>query len=281
MYALRRMLRPIVRLLIRIGVRYPEFADLARGVFVECAIRDADHRGRTPTRARVAMISGITRRQVNNYIDNEGTIATGSASLTAALVEILHKWHTDPHYAGPYGIPLELELANPPDRCFRSLAALVDPRVDAASALDALLATGSITISGERYFRAASRYFMMPEPMSPQQIEYFGRILPRLAETLEYNMNPLHSEKRLERFVKADQGLPESALPAFEDFARHRTIEYLLDLDNWLAQHANEGADEGDRVDAGVNVFLYAEPPPSKAPLASLVSGTSSSSKRA
>ena len=59
LYALRRVLRPIVRLLIRAGVRFDEFADLARGVYVESAIRDGTNNYfGTPTRERIAVVAG-------------------------------------------------------------------------------------------------------------------------------------------------------------------------------------------------------------------------------
>ncbi len=74
---------------------------------------------------------------------------------------------------------------------------------------------------------------MMPEPMSPQQVEYFGNTLTRLAQTLEFNMDPKNPNKRLERFVLADRGLPSEVLPTFESYARERATEFLVDLDNW------------------------------------------------
>jgi hypothetical protein len=172
---------------------------------------------------------------------------------------------------GPYGIPLELEFDSPASRCFRSLVAMVDRRISAGMALEELLRVGSVTRAGEKHFRAISRYFMMPEAMSPEQIEYFGKTLPRLARTLEYNMNPKNPDKRLERFVVADRGLPADALPEFEKFARARTIEFLLELDNWLIPYASSELESAERINVGVNAFLYVEPTPDGESLASLV----------
>jgi hypothetical protein len=271
LYALRRILRPIVRILIRAGIRFDEFSELARGVYVETAVRDGIEHSAIPTRERIAVVTGVTRHQVDYYIDNEGALPLADPTLATVLVEILQKWHTDSQYVGPYGIPLELEFDSSQARCFRSLAALVDRRISAGMALEELLRVGSVTRAGEKHFRAISRYFMMPEPMSPEQIEYFGKTLPRLAKTLEYNMNPKNPDKRLERFVLADRGLPAEVLPEFEKFARARTIEFLLELDNWLIPYASSELDSGERINVGVNAFLYVEPPAEGESLASLV----------
>jgi hypothetical protein len=84
-------------------------------------------------------------------------------------------------------------------------------------------------------------------------------------------MNPKNSTKRLERFVVADRGLPADVVPKFEAYARERTIEFLLDLDNWLTPYSAPGAPDESRTQTGLNIFLYVEPNPDERPLQSLV----------
>jgi len=149
---------------------------------------------------------------------------------------------------------------------------MVDAKVSAGIVLEELIGVGSVTYSGEKHYRATSRYFMMPEPMSAPQIEYFGNVLTRLTETLEFNMNPKNSTKRLERFVIADRGLPPDVLPKFEVYARDRATELLLDLDNWLTPYSASGSSEEiQRVATGLNVFMYVEPTSDERPLRTLV----------
>jgi len=117
--------------------------------------------------------------------------------------------------------------------------------------------------------------------MSAPQIEYFGNTLTRLTETLEFNMNPKNSTKRLERFVVADRGLPPEVVPKFEAYARERATELLLDLDNWLTPYSAPGAaEESARIPTGLNVFLYVEPSLDERPLASLVNESRGSKER-
>jgi hypothetical protein len=270
--ALRRILRPIVGILIRAGIRFEEFLDVARGVYVESAIRDGLDHANNMTRARVSMVTGLTRQQIDYYLDTDGAIPLTRPTLANVLVEVLQKWHTDAQYVGPYGIPLELEFETATGRSFRTLVALVDSQVSAGVVLEELLRVGSVTYSGEKHFRAVSRYFMTPMVMSPLQSEHFGNTLTRLARTLEHNMNPQNPQKRIERFVVADRGLPVEVLPQFEKYARERTTEFLMDLDNWLTPHSSSDETEtSGRVGTGLNVFLYVESPQDEKPLASLV----------
>ncbi|MFZ0500891.1 MAG: DUF6502 family protein [Steroidobacteraceae bacterium] len=269
-YALRRVLRLVTRLLIRAGIRFNEFVELARGVYVETAIRDRIETPELPSRARIAGVTGLTRRQVDGYIDNEGALPLADPAhmaIAAVAIEVLHKWHSTPEYAGPYGIPLELEFETPPDRCIRSLVAAVMPKADPRIALEELLRIGAIAPSGDKHFRAVSRSFVRP---LAQLIEHFGRTLSRLAATLEYNMDPRYIAKRLERNVAVDQGLPAELVPEFEKFARNRAVEFLVELDNWLAQYRSDDTEDTDRVETGVNVFLYADLRKPELPPASL-----------
>jgi hypothetical protein len=259
LYALRRVLRTLARQLIRAGIRFEEFAELARGVYVETAIRDCIE-PKVPSRGRIAGVTGLTRKQVDTYIENDGALPLVDPALmvmAAMAIEVLHKWHSTPEYAGPYGIPLELQFDTPPERCIRSLVSLVMPTADPRAALEELLRIGAIVPSGDMHFRAASRTLVMP---SLQLIEHFGTTLSRMAATLEYNMDHRNSAKRLERYVSADQGLPAELIPEFEKFARNRALDFLIELDNWLAPYVSDEAESADRVETGVNVFLYADP---------------------
>src|SRR4051812_31175485 len=76
MFAFRKVLRPLMRILIRAGVRYEEFVELVGGVYVEAAALDglgAPH-GKPPSRARISIATGVPRREVDHVFDNDGAL---------------------------------------------------------------------------------------------------------------------------------------------------------------------------------------------------------------
>jgi hypothetical protein len=271
LYAVRHVLRPIVRLLIRVGMSFDEFANVARGAYIESAIREQPN-GITPTRDRIAFVTGLSRHQVDYYTDTVGALPVAGPTLARVVIEVLHKWHTDPVYLGPYGIPLELEFDIPPGRSFQSLVAEIDPTVSPGKVLEELLRAGSVTYSGEKHYRAIKRWVINPGALSPLSIEYFADTLTHLAQTIEHNFNLVDTEsKRLERRVYADRGLPRNLLPSFEAYARERANQFLLDIDDWISHSVSaDSKGSGSKVDAGVNVFLYVEPPSEEQALSAL-----------
>ena len=66
--ALRTMLKPLVKLFISQGVTHAEFAEAAKEIYVEIALRDFETEERI-NKSRVAILTGLTRKEVKNVID--------------------------------------------------------------------------------------------------------------------------------------------------------------------------------------------------------------------
>ncbi len=273
LYALRRFLRPVVRILVRTGISFDEFAALARGVYIESAIRNGGDNADAPTREHVALATGVTPQQIDYYIEDERALPVAKPTLRHVVTEVLHQWHTHPRYLGPLGVPVELEFDAHSGHSFSNLVWMVDPNANPGVILDELLRAGSAAHSGEKHIRAVSRAFINPDGMSPSRIEDFGSTLTRFVQTLQHNFDPANTEiKRLERFVGADKGLPRKLLPAFEAHAQTRTQHFLAELDSWLAQYSQISSSEsGSRVKVGVNVFFYVDLPSEDCSLSGLV----------
>jgi hypothetical protein len=262
LYAFRRVLRPLIRILVRSGVRYDEFLELVRGVYVETAVRDGLGENTKLTRAKISISTGVPRRDVDRFIDNDGALPAAPKTLTKTLAEILNIWHTDPQFVGPYGIPLELEVRSQKSRSFSELVNSVDANANASVVLDELVRLRSVVWSGDTHVRTVSRAFIPVDDMSPAQLEFFGNALTRLANTLQFNLDRTNSEKRLERSVQSDRGLPSSIVPIFEKHIRERVTELLTDLDNWLSPYAaqNQPGVKFERVGLAVFQFVDSDP---------------------
>jgi hypothetical protein len=267
LHSFRRVLRPLIRILIRAGVRYDEFLELVRGVYVESAVRDGLGDIAKPTRAKISVSTGVPRREVDRFIDNDGALPAAPRTLTKTIAELLNAWHTDPQFVGPYGIPLELEVRGYKGRSFSDLMKLVDPSADSGLVLDELIRLRTVVWSGDTHIRAVSRAFIPVEEMSPAQLEFFGNALTRLANTLQFNLDHVNTGKRLERSVQSDKGLPPEIVPIFEKHVRERVTDLLTDLDNWMSPYSAQlkPGDQAEKV--GLAVFQFIDLPAETTPL--------------
>src|SRR5690606_27863692 len=107
--AYRRLLQPLIRILIRNGVSYYEFNEIAKSVYVEVAERDFKIAGRRSSHSRVAILTGFSRKEVarQKAILDSGTLIETTSNLNR-VTRILVGWHSDAEYTGPYGMPIEL-----------------------------------------------------------------------------------------------------------------------------------------------------------------------------
>jgi hypothetical protein len=270
--ALRRVLRPIVRLMIRSGVRYDEFANVARCAYVESAVRDGIGEIKDATRDEIAWATGINRERVDHYIEGTEPLPGDGISPISLMSEVLHKWYTDPKYLGPSGAPLEIEIdaASAPNFC--DLVTQIDANASPAPVLEELLRAGAVTHCDAQRIRAVTRCFIWPKGAFPL-FQYFGVTLAQLIETHEHNLTCTDAKKkRLERSVFAERGLSEQLLPSFHAFAKERADQFLADLDDWLGGLAHSlTKTTGPRMEAGVNVYFYMERPTDTQDLTALV----------
>lgn len=97
------VLKPIARILLRFGIGFREFAEISKAAFVDVASTDFGLRGRPTNISRVAVMTGLTRKEVRRLRDK---IKSGKHALvvrTTPLCEVLHKWHSDEEYLDPSG----------------------------------------------------------------------------------------------------------------------------------------------------------------------------------
>ena len=256
-FSFRKMLRPLVKILVRAGVTFPEFRDVIKGAYVEAAVREGLGREGPVSRERISAHTAVPQIDVDRFIDDPKLLAPPDATNAAVIAEVLHLWNTDPNYMGPYGLPLEVDFDSTAGRNLCELIYRADSTVDPNVIVDEMVETGFLVRVGRHHFKAGARSYLFSDVMTPQALEYFGRVMTDLANTLEYNMAVKNEEKRLQRSVVADGGLPDYALPEFEALVKDRVQALLLEVDDWLSQNRHRWVDKSVMFNTGLSVFHY------------------------
>jgi hypothetical protein len=257
-HTLRTVLKPLVQILFRAGVRFDEFVELLRGIYAEITIRDALAAGKQISTGRISILSGVARRDIDRLVSSDDWLRAPKPTDTAALAAVLHRWHTDSAFLGPYGVPLELPLVGQAGRNFTELVGGAPIPIDPVYAYEQLLAANMIARSGETHVKVLSRTYVMPEPLSPAMLEHFGSAMTNLASTLNFNMTPDQKAKRLEQSVFPDDGLPEELMGEFDAFVRERARELISEVDDWLAAAAKRPISKpATYVTTGLSIFHY------------------------
>src|SRR5690606_10266824 len=127
---------------------------------------------------------------------------------------------------------------------------------------------------GSRHYRVTARSMLFADVLTPQALEYFGRTITDLANTIVHNMKA-DGPKRLQRSVLADE-LPEYVLPEFEALLKERVQKLLLDIDDWLSSNKVHWTEPARLVPTGLTVFHHVTEPDDVRPLSVLLERGSS-----
>jgi hypothetical protein len=256
--ALSLMFKPLVRLLISQGVTHAEFADTAKEVYVEVALRHFESEGRV-NRSRVAILTGLTRKEVKNVIDR--TLESGYQEKTYSRPErVLTGWYSDPRFQGPYGIPLELtyELGEDESPSFVELVKKYSGDMAPRQMLDQLLEAGSIVKVEERY-KAVRRDFKHSK-LTPELIERLGRVGYRVFSTAAKNIDKEEDASgHFDRMVSADDGCSENLLDLFDEYIKIRGQEFLEEIDVWFSSRKDVSQSAETRKETGLYMVHYVE----------------------
>jgi hypothetical protein len=98
------VLKPIARILLRFGIGFREFSEIAKTAFVDVASSDFGIRGRPTNISRVAVMTGLTRKEVRRLRDK---IAGGKHTVVVKptpMWDILHYWHADGEFLDSGGL---------------------------------------------------------------------------------------------------------------------------------------------------------------------------------
>ena len=102
------VLRPIAKILLRFGIGYREFAEVTKSAFVDVATSEYGIRGRPTNISRVAVMTGLTRKEVRRLRDKLEADEQTVVARTTPMWEVLHYWHADEEFLDSSGRPSEL-----------------------------------------------------------------------------------------------------------------------------------------------------------------------------
>jgi Family of unknown function (DUF6502) len=257
-----RWLRPIARWLLKSGVTWKEFAELSRGVFVSVAAEEFGLRGRPTNVSRIALLTGMTRREVRRY--RESGVGTPAADARAEddlnhASRVLAGWHLDAEFIDAIGKPRELE-AKGEGATFEQLVRRYAGDIPVTALIKELVRSSSIERTPCGRYRALRRFYM-PRAMDGHAVERAGAVIADLATTVEHNLTRDAAEPPRFEGRAQNRHVDPRQLPAFRAFMEREGQAFLERCDEWLSAH------EAQRVDGapvatlrlGVGVFAIQE----------------------
>lgn len=106
--ALLVAIRPLARALLRAGIGYREFSEISKTAFVDIATADYGIRGRPTNISRVAVMTGLTRKEVRRLRNKTESGDETEILRPMPMAVILHQWYTEGDFLDESGKPIDL-----------------------------------------------------------------------------------------------------------------------------------------------------------------------------
>ncbi len=262
--ALRRLLRPLIRIMLREGFTYSQFAAIARIAFVDCAAKDF---GIANGRASASSVSALTGIPVHDmpavFKDQDDFEKLVGSESSNPFARVIHAWHNDREYVGPYGFPIDLPFSGT-RLSFTALMARHTPGVSPQVVLQELKRVKAVVEVGVNVWKPLVQEYIEPT-LSPENVQRMASLAESLLATVERNTRGSGSGSELfERTMVVDSPLTVRQFAALQEHLKVVGAQFLHRVDTFAAVDLQEkmAPSPGERADihAGLQCFLYVEP---------------------
>jgi hypothetical protein len=253
--ALGRLLEPIVLLLLKSGITWREFSDLAKVKFVQVATKEFGIRGRPTNASRVAILTGIDRRDVRKLRLAAAEQPTLDLGFMSKPTQVLDGWFHDPNFRTPSGEPRDLEVSEGEDS-FAALVRRYTPGIPHVAMIKELRAVGAIEELPDGRLRVLKRNYI-PRELTDNQIRLWGSVLQDVGTTLEHNLMRKGSEPPWFERRALSLSVDPRVRREFEAFLAVEGQAFLERVDEWLASHQIEQDSTKSRGNIRLGVGMY------------------------
>ena len=256
--AILKIMRPLVRVMLRNGLAYADFASLVKSVFVEVASEDFDLPGKKQSVSRVSVLTGINRKEVKRLMELPDDIPKVDNNNRAARV--VSGWMRDNTFCDANGKPKELPLVGADDQPgFDLLVKNHSGDMPARSILDELVRVGAATVRDGMVQLNSTGY--VPTTSNDEMLRLSAEGVNDLLNTVDYNLQGDHAVSRLQLSVAYDD-VPAEGVEMFRNLSREKSLELLTSLDQFLAtqdRSVNPSLEGTGHYRTGLGVYYFEE----------------------
>ena len=254
------VLRPVARILLRFGIGFREFSEVAKAAFVDVATSDYGLRGRPTNISRVAVMTGLTRKEVRRVRDK---ISDGDAAVgikTTPMSEILHRWHSEADYLDSTGRPAPLPFAGE-GNSFSSLVRRFGGDIPPGAMRTELKRVGAVTEASDGTLSVVKRT-LHPAGAHEKLVAGLVHAVYPLASTIAHNVDPGREDESWPQFSTYSQSIRKNDLSRLRRISTDRLSEVAESFDDLLM--AYETLHESDKSEnstktLAIGVYYFEE----------------------
>ena len=254
--ALSKILSALIKTMLRNGMSYGEFDQIARKSFVDVAYRNFTPSGKKQTVSNVAILTGLNRKEVKKLNELDADQSTTSSKQYNRSIRVIGGWINDPEYLRPDGSPDDLEMDG--NISFTSLVRKYSGDMPVAAMQKALTESGNISVAADGKIRLLSHAYL-PSDDPAEKLTILGTDTQQLIETINHNITSAPEDLHFQRKA-SNPRIPADSIPAIKQFTQRKGQAFLEEVDLYLSQHESKSEDE-ESVELSISLFYHESTP--------------------
>ena len=263
--ALEMLLLPVVRLALKRGLAFGRFSEMLKRAYVAAARRDFTVPGRKLSLSRVAVLTGMTRKEASRLMQEDPDRDLGKRMVRQVnrAARVVSAWVEDPAYQDRRGAPASLPFESGLGPSFSALVSEHGADVGARAVLDELIRVGAAGEREDGLLYLIERAYI-PSADDGQKLDMLGTDVADLVASIEHNLDPKSEVPFFQRKVSYDR-LPVSYLPLLRERLSKHGQSFLEELNADMAAHdldtrPDEASEDGsEQARAMIGIYYYEE----------------------
>jgi len=243
---------------------FKAFLDIAKHTYVQVAASEFRIPGKKQSVSRIALLSGLTRKEVQRLLDapadDDKKSEAGERYNRAARV--VAGWVRDTDFSDADGNPKVLSLQDSPQNraSFAELVRRFSGDIPFRAVLDELLRVGVVEKLSDSTIQLKTRAYI-PESGDTDKLNILGTDVSDLVSTIDHNLQHGAADPFFQRKVMYDN-VPAEALGEFRRLSASQAQALLERLDKWLSQHDRDTHPDTTgtgRMRTGIGIYYFEE----------------------
>jgi len=256
-----RILTPLVGVLLRNGIPFNVFADLAKQAYIRVASREMVIPGKKQTITRIATITGLPRKEVGQIKDNAEKYQQKLYSMQRnnRAARVISTWVREDAFHNKRGQPASLSLEGE-ENSFACLVKFSGVDIPPRPILDELIRSGTVARLKNGKLSLLSHSYI-PTGDNLEKIAMLGTDVGDLIKTINHNLTCDPADAFFQRKTIYDN-IPIEQLEKLRNKLRKTAQSALKEFDRELAACDRDGNNKitgRGRTRVGMNLYYFEE----------------------
>jgi len=252
--AVLTVLKPLLRVLIRNEISQPEFAELSRQAYVDVAYDHFALEGKKMTYARVAVLTGLSRKEVVRLSKVREAEELSIQSTPNRAMRVINGWMNDAEFLDkndqPAVLPLQGESGS-----FSALVARYSGDITLGAVIDELERIG-VASRLDKHRVQLDKQGYIPQTDELEKIKVLATCASDLLGSGVHNIEHGDVAPRFQRQIVYPE-VPAHAVKEFQRLGEKRANELLQELNQLLASGIPENPDHTMTKRVGLGIYYF------------------------